>query len=128
VIQSRAQASYAGIEPGRKVLTRESQITIFAELTDKLAETRGNFWLFAKRAPQTLPYLSANGLIVLCVNVQFTHVCTRLCKACPSCFYSLLASVPRSILERDRPRLSAIGLDRVRQKNAGAHQRHDGHY
>jgi hypothetical protein len=30
--------------------------------------------------------------------------------------------------KRDRPRLSAIGLDRVRQKNAGANQRNDGHY
>jgi hypothetical protein len=37
------------------------------------------------------------------------------------CVYSLLSSVPRSIL-------SAIGLDRVRQKNAGADQRNDGHY
>jgi hypothetical protein len=47
-------------------------------VTDKLAETRGNFWLFAKQAPQTFPYLSANGLIVLCVNVQFTHVWARM--------------------------------------------------
>jgi hypothetical protein len=74
VIQSRTQPRYAGIEPGRKILTRERPITIFAKLTDKLAETRGNCWLFAKHAPQTLPYLSANGLIVLCVNIQFTHV------------------------------------------------------
>jgi hypothetical protein len=60
-------------------LTRESPITIFAELTDKLTEKRGNFWLFAKQAPQTFPYLSANGLIVLCVNIQFTHdVCTPM--------------------------------------------------
>jgi len=53
-IQSRAQPSYAGIEPGRKVLTRESPITIFAKLTDKLAETSGLFWLFVKETPQTI--------------------------------------------------------------------------
>jgi hypothetical protein len=81
-IQSRAQPSYAGIEPGRKVLTRESPITIFAELTDKLAETCGHFWLFTKETPQTCPYLSANCLIVLCVNVQYTHVCTPMQVAC----------------------------------------------
>jgi hypothetical protein len=92
VIQSRAQPSYAGIEPGRKVLMRESPITIFATLMDKLTETSGLFWLFAKQAPQTFPYLSANGLIVLCVNAQFTHVCTPM-QACPSCFYSLETGV-----------------------------------
>jgi hypothetical protein len=92
VIQSRAQPSYAGIEPGRNVLTRKSPITIFAKLMDKLTETSGLIWLFVKQAPQTFPYLSANCLIVLCANVQFTHVCTP-CKACPSCFYSLATGV-----------------------------------
>jgi hypothetical protein len=75
VIQSRAQPSYARIEPSRKVLRRKSRITIFAELADQLAEVRRHIWLATKQAPQTFPYLSANGLIVLCVNVQFTHVC-----------------------------------------------------
>jgi hypothetical protein len=75
VIQSRAQPSYARIEPSRKVLRRKSRITIFAELADQLAEVRRHNWLVTKQAPQTFPYLSANGLIVLCVNVQFTHVC-----------------------------------------------------
>jgi hypothetical protein len=42
-IQSRAQPSYALIEPGGKVLMRESPITIFAELTDKLSETCRHF-------------------------------------------------------------------------------------
>ena len=105
-IQSRAQPSYAGIEPGRKVLMRESPITIFAKLTDKLAETSGLFWPFAKQDPQTFPYLSANCLIVLCGNVQFTHVCTPM-QSLPELFLQFgnwrLASVPRSIL-------SAIGL------------------
>jgi hypothetical protein len=124
-IQSRAQPNYAGIEPGRKVLTRESPITIFAKLTDKLAETSGVLWLFVKQAPQTFPYLSANGLIVLCVNVQFTHVCTPM-QGLPELFLQFgnwrLTSVPRSIL-------SAISLDCVRQKNdAGANQRDDGPY
>jgi hypothetical protein len=104
VIQSRAQPSYAGIEPGRKVLTRESPITIFAELTDKLAETCGHFWLFAKQDPQTCPYLSANDLIVLCVNVQFAHLTAR---AVSTVWQLAWASLPRSIL-------SAIGLNRVR--------------
>jgi hypothetical protein len=105
-MQSRAQPSYAGIEPGGKVLMRESPITIFAKLTDKLAETSGLFWLFVKQDPQTFPYLSANCLIVLCVNVQFTHVCTPS-QGLPELFLQFgnwrLASVPRSIL-------SAIGL------------------
>ena len=35
-------------------------------------------WLYAKEAPQTFPNLSANGLIVLCVNVQFTHAFTPM--------------------------------------------------
>ena len=113
VIQSRAQPSYARTEPGRKVLTRESPITIFAELTDKLAEACGHIWLVAKQAPQTFPYLSPNGLIMLCVNVQFTHVSMPMPRGCPSCVYSLLSSVPRSIL-------SVIGIDRMRQENAGA--------
>ena len=78
MIQSRAEPSYALIEPGGKVLTRESPITIFAKLTDNLAEVCGHIWLFAKEAPQMFPYLSANCLIVLCVNVQFTHVCTPM--------------------------------------------------
>ena len=121
VIQSRAQPSYPRAEPRRKVLTRESPITIFAELADQFAEVRRHMWLYAKEAPQTFPYLSANGLIVLCVNVQFTHACTPIARDCPSCVYCLLSWVPRSIL-------GAIGLDRVRQKNAGAHQRNDGHY
>ena len=121
VIQSRAQPSYPRTEPRRKVLTRESPITIFAELADQFAEVRRHMWLYAKEAPQTFPYLSANGLIVLCVNVQFTHACTPIARDCPSCVYCLLSWVPRSIL-------GAIGLDRVRQKNAGAHQRNDGHY
>ena len=119
MIQSRAQPSYARIEPGRKVLTRESPIITF-ELTDKLAKVRGHIWLYAKEALQTFPYLSANGLIVLCVNVQFAHACMPIARDCPSCVYCLLSWVPHSIL-------SAIGLDRVRQKNAGAHQRNDGH-
>jgi hypothetical protein len=121
VIQSRAQPSYTRTEPGRKVLTREGRITIFAELTDQLAEVCGHIWLVAKQAPQTFPYLSPNGLIMLGINVQFTHVSTPMPRGCPSCVYSLLSSIPRSIL-------SAIDLDRVRQKNAGANQRNDGHY
>ena len=131
-IQSRAQPCYAGIEPGRKILTRASPITIFAELTDKLTETRGNFWLFAKQAPQTFPYLSANGLIVLCVNIQFTHdVCTPMAR--PAELFSTVWQLafgfgPALHSKRDGPRLGAIGLDRVRQKNASAHQRHDGHH
>ena len=106
MIQSRAQPSYALIEPSRKVLTRESLITIFAELTDKLAETWGHFWLFAKQALQAFPYPSANGLIVLCVNVQFTHVFMSK-QGLPELFLQFgnwrLASVPRFIL-------SAMGL------------------
>jgi len=54
-IQSRAQPSYALIEPGGKVLMRESPITIFAELTDKLAETCRHFWLFARRPRRRSP-------------------------------------------------------------------------
>jgi hypothetical protein len=73
VIQSRAQPSYARIESGRKVMTPESPIITF-ELMDKLAKVRGHIWLYAKGALQTFPYLSANGLIVFCVNIQFTHV------------------------------------------------------
>ena len=76
MIQSPAQPSYSRTEPGRKVLTPKGRITIFAELTDKLAEARGHIWLVAKQAPQTFPYLSPNGLTMLCVNVQFTHACT----------------------------------------------------
>src|SRR5262249_4272458 len=68
VIQSRAQPSYAGTKPGRKVLRRESPITIFAELADQLAEVRRHIWLYAKEASQTFPYLSANGPIMFCVN------------------------------------------------------------
>ena len=131
MIQSRAQPGYAGVEPSRKVLTRESPITIFAELTDKLAEARGDICLYAKEAPQTFPYLSANGLIVLCVNVQFTHVCTPMqspARTVSTVWQLALGFGPALHSRRDRPCLSAIGLDRVRQKNAGAHQRHDGHY
>jgi len=51
-------------------------------LTDKLAETCRHFWLFAKENPQTCPYLSANCLIVLCVNAQYTHV-ARPCEGLP---------------------------------------------
>ena len=121
VIQSRAQPRYACIEPGRKVLTRVGRITIFAELTDKLAKVRGHISLYAKEALQTLPYLSANGLIVLCVNDA--HVCTPMrgtARAVSTVWQLASASVPRSIL-------SPIGLDRVRQKNAGANKRDDGH-
>jgi hypothetical protein len=121
VIQSRAQPSYARIEPGRKVLSRESPIITF-ELTDKLAKVRGHIWLYAKEALQTLPYLSANGLIVFCVNDA--HVCTPMratARAVSTVWQLALASVPCSIL-------SPIGLDRVRQKNAGAKKRDDGHY
>jgi hypothetical protein len=78
VIQSRAQPSYARTKPGTKILRRESPIAIFAELADQLAEVRRHIWLYAKEAPQTCPYLSANGLIVLCVNVQLTHACRPL--------------------------------------------------
>jgi len=53
---------------GRNVLRAS-----FTELTDKVAESWGH-WLFAKEAPQTFSYLSANGLIVLSVNVQVTHL------------------------------------------------------
>jgi len=96
VIQSRAQPSYTRAELGRKVLTRE--VTVFAELTDKLAEACGHIWLVAKQAPQTFPYLSPNGLIMLCVNVQFTHVSMPMPRGRPSCVYSLLSSVPRAPL------------------------------
>jgi hypothetical protein len=107
VIQSRAQPSYALIEPGGRVLMRESPITIFAELTDKLTETCGHFWLFVKETPQTFPYLSANFLIVLCVNVHFAHVYTPMpCEGLPE-LYS-------SGNWRGLRLLSAIGLDRVR--------------
>ena len=51
VIQSRAQPSYARTKPGRKVLRRESPITIFAELADQLAEVRRHIWLYAKEGP-----------------------------------------------------------------------------
>ena len=123
VIQSRAQPSYARIEPepGRKVLTRESPIITF-ELTDKLAKVRGHIWLYAKEALQTFPYLSANGLIVSCVNDA--HVCTPMrgtARAVSTVWQLASTSVPRSIL-------SPIGLDRVCQKNAGANKRDDGHY
>jgi len=80
VIQSRAQPGYARIEPGRKVLTPESPIVTF-ELTDKLAKVRGHICLYAKKALQTFPYLSANGLIVFCVNDA--HVCVRPCEPLP---------------------------------------------
>jgi len=122
VIQSRAQPSYPRTKPGRKVLTRESPIAIFAELADKLAEARRDIWLVAKQAPQTFPYLSANGLIVLCVNDA--HVCTPMrgtARAVSTVWQLASTSVPRSIL-------SPIGLDRVCQKNAGANKRDDGHY
>src|SRR5262249_61193079 len=76
VIQSRAQPSYARTKKGRKVLRRESPITIFAELADQLAEVRRHIWLYAKEASQTFPYLSANGLIMFCVNDA--HVCTPM--------------------------------------------------
>ena len=121
VIQSRAQPSYPRTKPGRKVLTRESPIAIFAELADKLAEARRDIWLVAKQAPQTFPYLSANGLIVLCVNDA--HACTLMrgtARAVSTVWQLASASVPHSIL-------SPIGLDRVRQKNAGANKRADGH-
>jgi hypothetical protein len=121
VIQSRAQPSYARIEPGRKVLTPESPIITF-ELTDKLAKVRGHIWLYAKEALQTFPYLSANGLIVLCVNDA--HACTLMrgtARAVSTVWQLASASVPHSIL-------SPIGLDRVRQKNAGTNKRDDGHY
>jgi hypothetical protein len=95
VIQSRAQPSYTRTEPGRKVLTREGRMTIFAELTDKLAEACGRIWLVAKQAPQTFPYLSPNSLIMLCVDVQLTHVFTPMDRHCPSSVYSLVSSVPR---------------------------------
>ena len=91
VIQSRAKPSYTRTEPGRKVLTRERRITIFAELTDKLAEPCGHIWLVAKQAAQALPYLSPNGLIMLCVNVQFTHASTPMARDCPSCIYILFS-------------------------------------
>ena len=114
VIQPRAQPSYARLEPSRKVLTPESPIITF-ELTDKLAKVRGqHIWLYAKEALQTFPYLSANGLIVLCVNVQFRHVCMSM-RGTARGVYSLAT-------------LSPIGLDRVRQKNAGTNKRDDGHY
>jgi hypothetical protein len=122
VIQSRAQPSYAGIEPGRNVLTRKSPITIFAKLMDKLTETSGLIWLFVKQAPQTFPYLSANGLIVLCVNDA--HVWTPMrgtARAVSTVWQLGSASVGHSFL-------SPIGLDRVCQKNAGANKRDDGHY
>src|SRR6516165_7547933 len=100
VIQSRAQPRYAGIEPGRKVLTLESPIITF-ELTDKLAKVRGHIWLYAKEALQTLPYLSANGLIVFCVNDA--HACTPMrgtARAVSTVWHLASASVPRSILSR----------------------------
>ena len=123
MIQSRAQPGYARIEPGRKVLTPESPIVTF-KLTDKLAKVRGHIWLYAKEALQTFPYLSANGLIVLCVNDQFSHACTPMqgtARAESTAWQLASASVPCSIL-------CPIGLDRVRQKNAGANKRDDGHY
>jgi hypothetical protein len=98
-------------------MTPESPIIT---LTDKLAKVRGHIWPYAKEALQTFPYLSANGLIVFCVNDA--HVCTpmrRTARAVSTVWH--LASVPRSIL-------SPIGLDRVCQKNAGANARDDGHY
>ena len=121
MIQSRAQPSYARIEPGRKVLTREGPIITF-ELTDKLAKMRGHIWLYAKEALQTFPYLSANGLIMFCVNDA--HVWTPIrgtVRAVSTVWQLGSASVPHSIL-------SPIGLDRVCQKNAGANKRDDGHY
>jgi len=121
VIQSRAQPSYARIEPGRKVLTLESPIITF-ELTDKLAKVRGHIWLYAKEALQTFPYLSANGLIVFCINDA--HVCTpmRGTARAVSTVWQLAWLRSRVLL------LSPIGLDCVRQKNAGANKRDDGHY
>jgi hypothetical protein len=107
VIQSRAQPSYTRAELGRKVLTREGRITIFAELTDKLAEACGHIWVVAKQAPQTFPYFSPNGLIMLCVNVQFTHVSTPIARDRPSCVYSLATGVgfgPGFYSKPDRPR------------------------
>src|SRR6516165_5646470 len=121
VIQSRTQPSYARIEPGRKVLTRESPIITF-ELTDNLSEVRGHIWLYAKEALQTFPYLSANGPIVFCVNDA--HVWTPIrgtVRAASTVWQLGSASVPHSIL-------SPIGLDSVCQKNAGANKRDDGHY
>jgi hypothetical protein len=91
VIQPRAQPNYARLEPSRKVLRRKSRITIFAELTDKLAEARGHIWRVVKQAPQTFPYLSPNGLIMLCVNVQFTHASIPMARDCPSGIDSLLS-------------------------------------
>ena len=83
VIQSRAQPSYPRAEPRRKVLTRESPITIFAELADQFAEVRRHMWLYTKEAPQTFPYLSANGLIVFCVNDALVCTPMRLPALCP---------------------------------------------
>ena len=121
MIQSCAQPSYARIEPGRKVLTRESPITTF-ELTNKLAKVRGHIWSYAKDALQTFPYLSANGLIVFCVNDAHVFMPMRGTARAVSTVWQLAStSVPRSIL-------SPIGLDRVCQKNAGANKRDDGHY
>ena len=121
MIQSRAQPSYARIEPGRKVLTLESPIITF-ELMDKLAKVRGHIWLYAKEALQTFPYLSANGLIMFCVNDA--HVWTPMrgtARTVPTVWQLGSASVGHSFL-------SPIGLDRVCQKNAGANKRDDGHY
>ena len=122
VIQSRAQPSYARTKTGRKVLRRESPITIFAELADQLAEVCRHIWLYAKEAPQTCPYLSANSLIMFCVNDA--HVWTPMrgtARAVSTVWQLGSASVGHSFL-------SPIGLDRVCQKNAGANKRDDGHY
>ena len=89
-------------------------MTIFAELADQLAEVRRHIRLVTKQAPQTFPYLSANGL--LCFASMFnSRMCVCPCEGLPECVYSLAT-------------LSPISLDRVRQKNAGANQRDDGHY
>jgi len=107
VIQSRAQPSYARTKPGRKVLIRENPIITF-ELTDKLAKVRGHIWLYAKEALQTFPYLSANGLIVFCINDA--HVCTPMrgtARAVSTVWQLASASVPRSTSKPDRPRSRA---------------------
>jgi hypothetical protein len=74
------------------------------------------------RNDRTFPYLSANGLIMFCVNDA--HVWTPIrgtVRAASTVWQLGSASVPHSIL-------SPIGLDRVCQKNAGANKRDDGHY
>jgi len=105
VIQSCAQPSYARIEPGRKVLTREGPIITF-ELTDKLSKVRGHIRLYAKEALQTFPYFSANGLIVFCVNDA--HVCTPMRRDCPRCGSATgVGFGPAFYSKPDRPRSRA---------------------